>query len=133
MIIIPLNERYFLGSIIVAFLFEGIRIAIAFFLASDSQELRKMYAERKEAQIEIGLIKSIQLEFVRHSLLSRKIIKYDKQIEDVLEKQVPFKSRVQTVFRVLRVALYVGGGIYLHEQSVIMVEPFVSAATINLL
>ena len=47
----------------------------AYFMARPSDEARKLEINIAENQLELSTIKSIQLEFVRHSLLSRKIIK----------------------------------------------------------
>ena len=54
MIIIPLLREQFFLIIAVAFVFEAFRIVLAYFLASESAELRKLHASRKETQVEIG-------------------------------------------------------------------------------
>ena len=44
-------------------------------MARPSDEARKLEITIAETQLELSQIKSVQVEFVRHSLLSRKIIK----------------------------------------------------------
>lgn len=58
-----------------------------------------------EASIELAGIKSIHVEFVRHSLLSRKIIKIEKRIETIQAEYKPKALRVKNVFRILRVSI----------------------------
>jgi hypothetical protein len=126
MIIIPLDDQLFLLCIGGTLIFEVLRIAIAYFLASDSQELKKARADKIEAQLEIAQIKSVQLEFVKHSLLSRKVIKCDRLMEDINEKLTPKKDRIQLIFRITRMFLYLTAGMYLQDQRVVMLEPSVS-------
>lgn len=55
------------------------------------------------AQIELAKIKSVQLEFVKHSLLSRKVISIEKKIENIQVLYAPRLLRVKKIFRILRV------------------------------
>ena len=54
---------------------------------------------------EIAKIKSIQLEFVKHSLLTRKNIKIEKEVEVLKEEQLPKSHRVKYVLQGIRVRL----------------------------
>lgn len=75
----------------------------AFMLSRPSPEIKKLQIERTEANIELAGIKSIQLELVRHSLLTRKIIKYDKQIEKLQGEYMPKLKKVRNASRIVRV------------------------------
>lgn len=44
-------------------------------------EVRELNSQKVDLKIKLAAIKSIQLEFVEHSLLSRNLIKLDKQLE----------------------------------------------------
>ena len=55
------------------------------------------------AQMELAKIKSVQLEFVKHSLLSRKVISIEKKIENIQVLYSPRLLRVKKIFRILRV------------------------------
>ena len=55
-------------------------MATAYILARPSNEIQKLEDAKNTAMAELAKIKSVQLEFVKHSLLSRKIIKAEKQV-----------------------------------------------------
>ena len=51
------------------------------FLARPSKKYYDLLDEKDRTEFELKQIKSLQVEFVKHSLLSRRIIKLDKDIE----------------------------------------------------
>lgn len=128
MIVIPLDASLFALCVLLCLGFELFRILLAFFLAADSSELKTTIAEKASVQAELALIKSIQLEFVQHSLLTRKLIKYDKKLEEIQEKQLPLRSKTRTALRVLRQCVYLCFGVYLHSKPMLMLEPNVTRA-----
>ena len=75
----------------------------AFFLAQPSAEAKKLEVEKYEVQAELSTIKSVQLEFVRHSLLTRKVIKAEKQLELIQSQYLPKVQRVRRYLRIIRV------------------------------
>ena len=58
------------------------------------------------AQSELAKIKSVQLEFVKHSLLSRKVISIEKKIENIQALYSPRLLSVRKIFRIIRVIKY---------------------------
>ena len=79
---------------------------LGYFFAKPPDQIRKYNLEKAKANKELAEIKSIQLELVRHSLLTRKVIKIDKDIEKLQEKLIPRAKKVKQFFRILRVSLY---------------------------
>lgn len=130
MIVIPLEEQWFITTLGVVLTFELLRILIAYILAADPSELKQAREEKLALQSELATIKSVQLEFVRHSLLSRKVIKLEKQIDEIAVRQGPLRIRVQRALQILRLFLFVGGGLYVQRtlvaRPVLKMEPQVS-------
>lgn len=62
---------------------------------------------QNDTTLEIASIKSVNLEFVRHSLLNRKLIKIDKRLETIQFEQGPKSKKVKNVLRILRVSAVV--------------------------
>ena len=131
MIIVPLEEQWFITVLGVVFAYELFRILIAYALAADPSELKQVREEKLALQAELATIKSVQLEFVRHSLLSRRVIKLEKQIDEIVEKQGPLRIRVQRALQILRLCVYIGGGLYVQRNFVarplLKLEPQVSS------
>ena len=73
-------------------------------MARPSKEIEVLQNQKIEAAQELALIKSVQLELVRHSLLTRKVIKIDKQIETIQSKHAPKQRSVKNVLRIIRVS-----------------------------
>ena len=51
-------------------------------MAKPSKKYKELISSKNVITSELKEIKSLQLEFVRHSLLSRRIIKIDKEIDE---------------------------------------------------
>ena len=77
--------------------------ASAYLLASPSSEIGKLEAKLLETQLDVSKIKSVQLEFVKHSKLSRELIKLEKQIETIKDKDAPKAKQVAYIFQMIRV------------------------------
>ena len=73
------------------------------------KELLTCTQELTIARKDLCTVKSIQLEFVKHSKLSRRTIKLEKQIEDIKEAQKPkilkIKNALNT-FKVIYIFIY---------------------------
>lgn len=80
------------------------RMAIAYFLARPSDEVNKLESDKYDAMAEVAKIKSVQLEFVKHSLLTRKVISIEKKIETLQAQYFPRLLRVRKIFRIVRVS-----------------------------
>jgi hypothetical protein len=61
-------------------------------------------AEKLQAQKEVAQIKSVQLELVKHSLLTRKVIKLEKEIEKLQQSVQPTSLKVKYYSRIIRVS-----------------------------
>jgi hypothetical protein len=59
--------------------------------------------EKIDVTLQLSDIKSVQLEFVKHSLLSRKKIKLEKEIENLQLEQAPKVRRVKRFGRIVKV------------------------------
>lgn len=66
-------------------------------------KLRQLLEQKAETNLELADIKSVNLEFVKHSKLSRKVIKIEKEIETIQLTSAPRIKKVKYVSRVFRV------------------------------
>lgn len=103
MIVIPVDIEALVQCAILAVIFEALRMGIAFFLARPSNEILKLESDKFDAQAEVAKIKSVQLEFVKHSLLTRKVISIEKKIEGLQALYYPRLLFVRKVCRIVRV------------------------------
>jgi hypothetical protein len=106
MFILPLDSAGALGCISVSLVYEVIRILAAFYLSKPSDELRLLKIQKAETTLEVASIKSVNLEFVRHSLLTRKVIKIEKMIETITADHAPKALKVKNYLRIFRVSLF---------------------------
>ena len=107
MFILPLNTNDAVICAGIAFVFEAVRILLAYLLARPSDEIRQLNQQKAEASAELATIKSVHVEFVRHSLLSRKVIKLEKRIETIQMDYAPKAQRAKGIFRTIRVRVVV--------------------------
>ncbi|KAJ1426463.1 hypothetical protein B484DRAFT_419944 [Ochromonadaceae sp. CCMP2298] len=140
MIVIPVDIGGLLQCAAAALLFETLRILIAYLIARPSPQMAKLDIDKREAQVEVAKIKSVQLEFVKHSLLQRKVISIEKKMELLQLQYNPRLQAVRKVFRVLRIVVYIAVGVLLSSRTLILVNPmvlwplswFTSAETVSL-
>jgi hypothetical protein len=104
MIVIPVDIECLVQCAVIALLFETMRMVLAYGLARPSSEVLKLETDKFEAQVEISKIKSVQLEFVKHSLLNRKVISIEKKLEGIQAQYAPRVLKVKKIFRVVRVS-----------------------------
>jgi hypothetical protein len=104
MIVIPVDIEALVQCALFAVLFEVLRMGIAFFLAKPSSEVMKLESDKFDAQAEVAKIKSVQLEFVKHSLLTRKVISIEKKIETLQALYFPRLLKVRKICRIARVS-----------------------------
>lgn len=105
MIVIPVDIEAIVQCTIVAVVFEVLRFVVAFFLARPSSEIMQLESDKFDAQAEVAKIKSVQLEFVKHSLLTRKVIAIEKKIEGLQALYYPRLLFVRKVCRIVMVRL----------------------------
>ena len=80
------------------------RISINFFVHRNLCLISTYAAPQVETALEVASIKSVNLEFVRHSLLTRKVIKIEKRIEVIQSEYAPKAIKVKNFFRICRVS-----------------------------
>lgn len=73
------------------------------YFSHPSDELHEILQERTKLHIELSNIKSIQLQFVQHSKLSRQIISLDKKITKHRENQSHSLTKLKHAFLLIRV------------------------------
>lgn len=123
LVIYPQDLTIFLRIVIIAFLFEAIRIGYGYFFVSQHSQSAKLEKEKIRIQMELSQIKSIQLELVRHSKLERNLIKIDKELEKLKANQIPKEKQMKFHFQIARILLFVVAGFYFSSSSVVLMSP----------
>ncbi len=125
MLIVPDDSRTAFICVVSCFLFEFFRIFAglmstivasaflclisllsAYLFGRPSQKLYILQNQKFEASKELSQIKSVQLEFVKHSKLTRQVIKFEKEIEALQLTHGPRFKRVKNTFRIVRVRMH---------------------------
>ena len=104
MLVIPQDIPLLGLVLIIPAIFEILRIIIGFLLAGPSGRLQTLEKDKIIAMIELRSIKSVQLELVRNAKLERRIIKIDKEIEQLTKQQTPKVEKTRKMLRYLRVS-----------------------------
>jgi hypothetical protein len=107
MIVVPVDIEALVQCAVLALVFEVLRMGIAFFLARPSSEILKLESDKFDAQAEVAKIKSVQLELVKHSKLTRSIISIEKKIENLQAAYYPRLLLVRKICRIVRVSFRV--------------------------
>ena len=95
-------SRILLGFFFFFFLFLSFIVCLGSYFTNTS-EFEEFRNEKMKVLKELSLIKSIQIEFVKHSLLSRRIIKIDKEIIHLKDKQRKQLATLKQFFIIIRV------------------------------
>lgn len=69
------------------------------------KEIQQLLEESRQIKADVASIKSIQLELVRHSKLTRKLIKVEKELERVKSEQTPIVDKWRTITKYARVCV----------------------------
>lgn len=104
--VVPVDIELFVQCAFAALAFEVLRMIIAYVLARPSSKVIQLECDKYDAMAEVGKIRSVQLEFVKHSKLTRKVIALEKEIETLQAQYFPRLLKVRKVFRVLRVSSF---------------------------
>ena len=102
--VVPVDIELFVQCALAALAFEVLRMIIAYVLARPSSKVIQLESDKYDAMAELGKIRSVQLELVKHSKLTRKVIAIEKDIEKLQAQYFPRLLKVRKVFRVLRVS-----------------------------
>lgn len=103
-------------GVIFAFLFELVLLAIDSYLHLPPKELKIYESELKETRLALCKVKSIQVEFVKHSKLSRKALKLEKDIERVKELQVPKIDRIKGMIGYFKIISFCVLGVLISQH-----------------
>eukprot|EP01031_Cornospumella_fuschlensis_P029705 gene29706-35861_t len=118
MLVIPQDIPLLGLVLIIPAIFEILRIIIGFLLAGPSGRLQTLEKDKIIAMIELRSIKSVQLELVRNAKLERRIIKIDKEIEQLTKQQTPKVEKTRKMLRYLRMVVYVALMAYFFNSNV---------------
>jgi len=96
---------------------------VDWYLNLPPSELKAAELELRETRLALCKVKSIQVEFVKHSKLSRKALKIEKDIEKMKESKVPQIARVKNMLGYVKIVSFciVGVLISQHQKEVIFV------------
>jgi len=119
---VPLASRWALYCMGFTFVFEVFRILIAYIVSKPSDKIRENMVKKAEYQVELSTITAIQVDFVRHSKLTRNIIKLDKEIEQLQGEYAPRVSKTKSVARFIRFLSYGSIGAYFLNTGMVTVD-----------
>ena len=105
MVILPVDVNLAFYIIALCASVELLRIFFAIVFTRPDPNIKLCRDEKKIATDELAEIKSVQLELVKHSLLTRKVIKLDKQIEKLQSEFSPKIKKVKSIGRIARVSV----------------------------
>jgi hypothetical protein len=91
--------------VLFALFFEIIVYVVEKYISLPPTELVTANNDLVATKLELCTVKSVQLELVKHSKLTRKMIKLEKQIETIKESQLPKVNRWNYILRVSRVRI----------------------------
>ena len=72
-----------------------------------SEKYYELMTAREATKKELSEIKSIQVEFVKHSKLERKIIKIEKDIDSIKSTDGPKAEKINFILRIVRVSILI--------------------------
>lgn len=106
MIIVAVNPKATLFIVAICLLLEIFRIGLAYIMSKPSNKIQKLEEEKIATSLELATVKNVQVDFVRHSKLKRKMIKIEKEIEGLKDEIAPRLKKVKNLFRILRLCGY---------------------------
>lgn len=77
---------------------------VGIYIKKPPSELKQLNDDLYNTKLDVMGIKSIQLELVKHSKLTRRVIKLEKQIETITEAQIPIVDKWMYILNVARVS-----------------------------
>lgn len=102
--------------------FEFFRILIAYMVSKPSDKIRENMVKKAEYQVELSTITAIQVDFVKHSKLTRNIIKLDKEIEQLQREYAPRVTKTKSIARFIRFLCYGSIGAYFLNTGMVKVD-----------
>lgn len=120
--LLNLDQSLFLVFVF-ALIFEIVFFNLEQYVTQPPSELKTIANQITETKQDLCKIKSIQLELVKHSKLTRRLIKLEKQTESIKEEQAPRVAKWQYIMTVARVIIYAMGGILACQFQAVVFAP----------
>jgi hypothetical protein len=91
---------------IIPTIFEVLRLVVAAIVVAPPRKIKELEQEKFEAKFELASIKSVQVEFIRHSKLQREIIRIDRELEILKANQQPKADKLKYIMHIVRVSFH---------------------------
>lgn len=118
--LIPLDAEALFVVLGFSFTYELIRVLVGFIAGREPRQVLEFTKERFRVMAKLAEIKSVQVDFVTNSLLERKKIKLEKELERVKDEYSESLPGIKRVFRIIRLLVY-GAFMYFFTQEPLIV------------
>ena len=123
-----------------AFAFELLRVLLGFIVGREPRQVNEFTRERFRVLAKLADIKSVQLDFVTNSLLERKKIKLEKEIETLKDEHKDRLPGIKRLFRFLRIVVYAAFMHFFASQPLLVIDsilfwpyaPFASSCNMSM-
>ena len=120
--VIPLDYEALFVLMGFAAAFETVRLVLGYFVGAEPREIRVLTEKRLRILAELASIKSVQVEFVKSSLMERQKIKAEKDLENAKYKYKMSLPRKKTIFRVIRIIIYTMFSYFFTQEPIIIID-----------
>ena len=117
--LIPLDAEALFVVLEFSLAFEFLRVLAGFVAGREPRQVLE-FKERFRVMAKLAEIKSVQVDFVTNSLLERKKIKLEKELERVKDEFSESLPGIKRVFRVIRLVVY-GAFMYFFTQEPLII------------
>ena len=136
----PLNPEALFVVLGFAFIFELLRVLFGFIMGREPKQVLEFTKERFRVMAKLAEIKSVQVDFVANSLLERKKIKLEKELERVKDEHKESLPGIKRVFRILRIVIYCAFMHFFSSEPLIIIDsvlfwpyaPFASSCNMSM-
>jgi hypothetical protein len=120
--LIPLDAEALFIVLGFAFAFETLRVLLGLIAGREPKIIYELTRERYRVLAKLADIKSVQVDFVANSLLERKKIKIEKEIETQKMNFTDNMPGIKRVFRIIRIIVYVVFAYLFTHQPLLVVD-----------
>ncbi len=120
--LIPLDYEALFVIMSFALAFEAVRLILGYVVGAEPREIRVLTEKRLRILAELASIKSVQVEFVKSSLMERQKIKAEKDLENAKYKYKMSLPRKKMAFRVIRVVTYAAFAYFFTQEPIIIID-----------
>lgn len=120
--LIPLDYEALFVVICAAFALEMVRLILGYVVGAEPREIRALTEKRLRILAELASIKSVQVEFVKSSLMERQKIKAEKDLENAKHEYKTRLPRMKMAFRVIRVIVYATFAYFFMQDPIIIID-----------